>query len=87
MRGAIIFMKQVKFSPTEKIVMDAIEQTGQFTLDQSPYADNTKIVVAIKDLMFRGLIKRKETYANVFIGTAWGLKSIQWNNAVKILNS
>lgn len=79
-------MKEVKFTPVQREIMDAIDKKGEYLWDMNPMKNTKHIQKALKDLVFADLIKKKPTYGNVFIPTSLGKAAIRWNNAVKILN-
>ncbi len=79
-------IKEVKLKPKEKVIMEAIEQNGEFLWDSIHHPE---LKLTLKDLMWREFIERKKTNGlsvNVFVG-GWHSELLFENNRLaKLVN-
>ena len=75
-------LKEVRFSPNEKIVMDAIHEKGEYVWNS--YTDR-HFQITLKNLMWKSMIQRKPQYGNVFIAGTYGKIANDHNQDVREL--
>lgn len=74
-------MEAIKFSQKEELVMQKAFQDGKYTFDDDSFQR------PLADLLFKTLIERDEKYHNVFHLTELGKKAVEWNEAIRKLNT
>lgn len=85
--GFLFYMKTIKFTPSEKIVMDAIAEKGEFVWSS---LSHRRLETTLKELMWKEFIIRKKDkclHGNVFVYGWFRELLIHDRNMVKLLKS